>query len=95
VKRINKVDFTKRANKNLEDLVDNIKTHKSDKVAKDFTDDFERVVGLIQEQPDMFEISEKIEGTRRGLFHKYGAFLYRVFKKSIRIVTLFDTRTKQ
>ena len=95
MKKINKVDFTKRATRDLDSLVENIKTHKSPKVAKDFTDDFERVVGLIQEQPDMFEVSEKIKGTRRGLFHKYGAFLYRVFKKSIRVVTFFDTRTKQ
>lgn len=95
MKKINKVNFTKRAVRDLDNLVDNIKEHQSDKVAKGFTDDLSRVIGLIQEQPEMFEASNKIKGTRRGLFHKYGAFLYRVFKKSIRIVTLFDTRTKQ
>ena len=95
MKKINKVNFTKRADRDLDKLVVNIKKHQSPKVAKDFTDDLNRVIELVQEQPEMFEASEKISGTRRGLFHKYGAFLYRVFKKSIRIVTLFDTRTKQ
>ncbi|MCP4438003.1 MAG: type II toxin-antitoxin system RelE/ParE family toxin [Aureispira sp.] len=95
MKKINKVEFTKRAANDLDKLVDNIKTRQSDKVAKDFTEDFDRVIDLIQDQPDMFEASPKIKGTRRGLFHKYGAFLYRVFKKSIRVVTFFDTRTKQ
>lgn len=95
MKKINKVNFTKRATKDLDNLVDNIKEYQSDKVAKDFTDDLSRVIGLVQEHPKLFESSTKIKGTRRGLFHKYGAFLYRIFEKSIRIVTLYDTRSKQ
>lgn len=95
MKKINQVNFTKQATRDLDNLVDNIIEHQSPKVAKDFTDDLNRVIGLVQEQPELFEVSKKIKGTRRGLFHKYGGFLYRVFKKSIRIITLFDTRTKR
>jgi plasmid stabilization system protein ParE len=92
-KKINQVKFTKQANKELDQLVENIKKHQSPKVAKDFTDDFEKVIDLVQYQPEMFKNSKKTKGTRRGLFHKYGVFLYRVFKKSIRVVTFFDSRT--
>ena len=94
MKKINRVDFTKRAADDLDKMVNNIKQRQSDKVAQEFTDDFDRVIDLVQQQPEMFQTSSKIKGTRRGLFHKYGAFLYRVFKKSIRIVTFFDTRSK-
>jgi len=59
MKKVNRVDFTKRADRDLDNLVANIKTHQSTKVAKDFTNDFERVIGLVQEQPDMFEPLKK------------------------------------
>lgn len=41
----------------------------------------------------MFEESNTKKGARRALFGNYGAFLYRVYSKFIRIVTIFDTRT--
>lgn len=94
MKKIKKVYFTRRANRDLNQLVNNIEENQSPKIAKEFLNDFERVLDRVQEHPEMFEVSQKIKGTRRGLFHKYGAFLYRVFKQSIRVITLFDTRKK-
>jgi plasmid stabilization system protein ParE len=62
VKKINKGFFTKRAARDFTNLVDNIKAHQSDKVAKDFIDDLNHVIRLVREQPEMFEASEKLMG---------------------------------
>lgn len=87
-----KVDFTKKANRKFQELHDNIAERQSPNAAKKFTEDFKNIIGLVQENPEMFERSEQRPILRRGLFGKYGGFFYRVFKKAIRVVTFYDTR---
>lgn len=90
-KKIKQVNFTKRANQDFDTLYTQLQD-KNPKAATDFVKDFDRVIELVQQQPDMFEESQKIKGVRRGLFYKQRAFLYRVFKKSIRIVSFYHQK---
>ncbi len=87
-----RVDFTKIAQQRFQELHDNIKEHQSPKAAKKFVQDFKKTIHLVQKHPEIFERSPSHPNLRRGLFGKYGGFLYRVFKKAIRIVTFYDTR---
>ena len=88
-----KVDFTKKANQRFQEMHENISEHQSPKAAKKFAEEFKHVIQLVQQNPEMFEASKERPTLRRGLFSKYGAFFYRVFKKAIRVVTFYDTRT--
>lgn len=90
-KKITSVNFTKRANQDFDKMYEELNQH-SPKAAGDFIKDFDKVINLVQQQPDMFEESQKIKGVRRGLFYKQRAFLYRVFKKSIRIVSFYHQK---
>jgi plasmid stabilization system protein ParE len=89
---VRRVDFTKKAQQRFQELHDNISEHQSPKAAKKFVEDFNHTIGLVQKNPEMFAKSTHNPHLRRGLFSKYGAFFYRVFKEAIRIVTFYDTR---
>jgi plasmid stabilization system protein ParE len=91
MKKKAQVKFTKRANNDFVKMHNNI-AQRSPRAANKFLDDFDDVKSLLEQNPDMFEQSKKDVGLRRGLFHKHAAFLYRVFKKTVRITTFFDTR---
>ncbi len=90
-----KVAFTKKAVQRFDEMHENISKQHSPKVAQEFTEDFERVIELVQQNPEMFERSKERPTLRRGLFSKYGGFFYRVFKKVIRVVTFYDTRSNK
>ncbi|MFK7799933.1 MAG: type II toxin-antitoxin system RelE/ParE family toxin, partial [Aureispira sp.] len=82
-----------RAQTQFEKLRKNTEERQGSKAAGQFVDDFEKTKNQLKRTPDMFEESTIKKGARRALFGKYGAFLYRVYNKFIRIVVVFDTRT--
>jgi plasmid stabilization system protein ParE len=84
-----------RAQKQFEKLRQNTEDYSSINAANQLVDDFEKTKNQLKKTPDMFEESSTKKGARRALFGNYGAFLYRVYSKFIRIVAIFDTRTDQ
>lgn len=82
-----------RAQKQFEKLRKNTEERQGSKAADQFVNDFEQTTNQLKRTPDMFEESTVKKGARRALFGKYGAFLYHVYTKFIRIVVVFDTRT--
>lgn len=91
--KIKTVKINKRALNQLEKLKQNTKQHRGEKAMLELVDDFEHTVRQLKKTPKMFEESKSMKGARRALFGKYGAFLYRVYAKLIRVVVIFDTRT--
>lgn len=91
--RIKKIKVAPKAQIEFDDLVDNIKQHQSEKVAEKFTEDFEQTLNQLKKTPELFPVSKTKKGARRALFSQYGAFLYRIVKKTtLRIITFYDTR---
>ncbi len=91
--RIKKVKVAPKAQTEFNDLVANIEQYQSKKVAKKFTKDFEQTLNQLKKTPKLFPLSTKKKGARRALFSQYGAFLYRIVKKTtLRIITFYDTR---
>lgn len=91
--KIQDVRIGARAQKQFEKLRQNTEDFSGINAANQFVTDFEKTKNQLKKTPDMFEESNIKKGARRALFGKYNAFLYRVYAKFIRIVTVFDTRT--
>lgn len=92
--KINDVRIGVRAQQQFDKIVKNIEEHNSSKAATKFVDDFDKVQNQLKKTPDMFEESRVKQGARCGKIDKHRSFLYRVYDTFIRIVALFDTRTK-
>lgn len=93
--KINTVNVTQEGQRTFDKMIKFIQENQQNPQAEQrFRDNFKKKVEQIKEQPNSCPTSTKREGTRRALFDKFGAFLYRVYKNSIRIVTFFDTRSK-
>ena len=94
--KINRIEIAQRAQDRYYEMLNNIEKHSSPRVAEKFTDDFEDVVEKLKKNPEIFEYSNTRKDTRRALFSKYGAFLYKIIKgTTILITTFFDTRMKR
>ena len=90
--KITDVRIGKRAQKQFEKQRQNIEDHYGIRVANKYIDDFDTAKEQIKKTPKRWVESEAMPGARRALFSKYGAFLYRVYTKFIRIVAIYDTR---
>ena len=92
--KIQDVRIGVKAQKQFEQLRQNTEDFSGVNAANQFLVDFEKTKNQLKKTPDMFEESSIKKGARRALFGKYSAFLYRVYSNFIRIVAVFDTRTK-
>jgi plasmid stabilization system protein ParE len=91
--KIQAIRIGKKAQQQFESIRQNIENYSGTKAANQFVNDFDKTITQLKKTPEMFEESNIKKGARRALFGKYGAFLYRVYTKVIRIVVVFDTRT--
>jgi plasmid stabilization system protein ParE len=73
------VDFTKKANKRFQEIQANIREPQSPKAAPKFTEDFKHVIGLVQENPEMFETSNDLPTLRRRAFYQIWRFFLQSF----------------
>ena len=67
---------------------------KSPNTIQKFRDNFKEKLEQIKKLPFSCPKSNKLKGTRKARFDKYGAFLYFVFNKTVFIVTFYDSRMK-
>jgi plasmid stabilization system protein ParE len=92
--KINDVRIGVRAQQQFEKIRKNIEEHNSPKTANRFVTDFVKVKDQLKKTPEIFEESRVKKGARCGKIDKHRSFLYRVYATFIRIVAIFDTRTK-
>lgn len=94
--KINKVNVTKQAQKEFDAIAEFIEGYqKSPTTVQKFKNNFKDKLEQIKQHPLSCPESKEKPGARRAFFDKFGAFLYHVYQKSIRIVTFYDTRTKR
>ncbi len=87
-----KIVWTSRASKNLEKTLLYLKQNWTSKEVKNFTENLERFILVIQKHPDSFPISQKYKPSRRAVITKLNTLYYRLDSNVITILTLFDTR---
>tara|TARA_R110002050_G_scaffold141251_2_gene266325 strand:- start:32105 stop:32410 length:306 start_codon:yes stop_codon:yes gene_type:complete len=86
------VIISKIAERRLENLFEFLLDNWSVKVKNDFIIKLEKCVTIIRKQPESFPSSEKEQGLRKCVITKHTTLFYRFDEKSIKIVTLFDSR---
>ena len=86
-----KIQWTKRAIKSFEKIIEDIEENWSEASAKKFVQKTDKLLDQIAENP---EICQKIEGknVKRAVITKQTSLYYRVFGKFIRLVTFWDNR---
>lgn len=87
-----KVIITKRASYRIEELFKYLETDWSEKVKNDFIDKFENAIYQIQKYPGIAPKSDIIQNLHKYVVTKQTSIIYRVDKKSITILTIFDNR---
>ena len=86
------VIISKLAERKLENLFEFSTSNWSVTVKNDFIIKLNKYVSIIRKQPESFPSSEKEKGLRKCVITKQTTLFYRFDEKSIKIVTLFDTR---
>jgi plasmid stabilization system protein ParE len=87
-----KIIFSKRSKTQLEDLLDYLEYEFSFLTKSKFVDNFDRVVYIIQNDPETFVISELNKNFRKCVISKQTTLYYKFNSKEIRLLSLFDTR---
>ena len=89
---VRNVIISKLAERKLETLFEFLTANWSIKVKNDFIIKLDKYVSIIKTQPESFPSSEKDKGLRKCVITKQTTLFYRFDEKSIKIVTIFDTR---
>jgi len=89
---IRTIKLSKRAAKKLDKLLEYLETEWSVKVKQEFIDKLDKSLKLIQKNPDLFPESTMKRDLHKCVLTKQTTIFYRVDKKNINIVTLFDNR---
>lgn len=87
-----KVNFSKTAEKNLNDVLDFIEARWSEKSKKMFIMKFEKAISIIIMNPEIFPKSSINKKYRKCVITKQSSLLYTFSSNEIRIHTIFDTR---
>lgn len=87
-----KVNFSKTAEKNLNDVLDFIEARWSEKSKKMFIIKFEKAISIIIMNPEVFPKSSINKKYRKCVITKQSSLLYTFSSNEIRIHTIFDTR---
>jgi plasmid stabilization system protein ParE len=89
---VKKVILTKRASYRIEELFKYLEAEWSEKVKNDFIDKFENAIYQIQKYPEIAPKSDIIQNLHKYVVTKQTSIIYRIDKKFITILTIFDNR---
>lgn len=87
-----KVNFSKTAEKNLDDVLNFIEAKWSQKSKEIFLFKFEKAISIISTNPEIFPKSSVNKKYRKCVITKQCSVLYTSSLNEIRIYTIFDTR---
>ncbi|TRX39423.1 type II toxin-antitoxin system RelE/ParE family toxin [Flavobacterium restrictum] len=84
--------FSKNAEKSLIDLLEHLELKWSIKVREKFILKLDKLIHLIQNEPEIFPKSQINKNQHRCVLSKQSTIYYRFNSKKIRILSLFDTQ---
>jgi len=84
--------FSKNAEKSLFELFEYLEIKWSKKVKDKFTSNLDKVIYLIQTEPEIFPKSEVNKNYHKCVLSKQTTFYYKFNKKRVEIIAFFDTR---
>jgi len=87
-----KVILSKRASNKLKKLLDYLEVEWSKKVKSNFINKLDKALGHISQYPESTQKSDFIKGLHRVVVTKQTTVYYKFDSKSIKVVTIFDTR---
>ena len=84
--------FSKNAEKSLFELFEHLEIKWSKKVKDKFISNLDKVIYLIQIEPEIFPKSELNKNYRKCVLSKQTTIHYKFNTKRVEIITFFDTR---
>jgi|SRR4051794_28388958 len=84
--------FSKNAEKSLFELFEYLEIKWSKKVKDKFTSNLDKVIYLIQTEPEIFPKSEVNKNYHKCVLSKQTTFYYKFNTKRVEIIAFFDTR---
>ena len=87
-----KIQWTKRAEKSFDKIVEYLEEEWSEASAKKFVRKTDKLLGQIAENPEMCPAVEGKEDVRKGLVTKQTSVFYRIMDNIIRLITFWDNR---
>ncbi|PWB24936.1 type II toxin-antitoxin system RelE/ParE family toxin [Flavobacterium sp. HTF] len=84
--------FSKNAEKGLSELFEYLEDQWSERIKNKFISNLDKVIYLIQIEPEFFPKSELNKNYRKCVLSKQTTIYYKFNTKRVEIVTFFDTR---
>lgn len=89
------VEFTERAKKDYERIIEYLLTNWNQSVAKQFILDIDKEIVRIKTFPFAFPVSYQKKDVRRCVMSNINTIYYTVMKHKIYIITIFDNRQEK
>jgi plasmid stabilization system protein ParE len=87
-----KVKWSLRSENDFIFILDYLQSKWSSKVALEFIDRVEKMIGLIQENPELFPASNAKKNVRKCVLRKQVSLYFRIHNEQIELITFFDSR---
>lgn len=87
-----KIQWTKRAEKSFDKIVEYLQEEWSEASAKKFVRKTDKLLGQVAENPEMCPSIEGKEEVRKGVITSQTSVFYRVMDDFIRLITFWDNR---
>lgn len=87
-----KIQWTKRAEKSFERIVDYLLKNWSEKSAKKFVRTTNKKLEQIAENPKQYEEVINKKGVHRAVITRQTSVYYRVYNRMVRLITFWDNR---
>jgi plasmid stabilization system protein ParE len=86
------VVWSARATQDFENIIIYLDQNWSEKTARDYADKIDKVLQIISKMPFLYPKISRKKNVRKCLVVKQNAMYFRVKKRTITILTIFDTR---
>lgn len=92
MKNGHKILWTDNALKELQDTIEYLQEHWSDKELRNLVNNLEKTLNLISNNPNLFQSSEYKKDIRRAVVMKFNTLYYRVNEDTVEIISFFSNR---
>jgi len=72
-----RIEWSKQAQKSLDDLYDFLETKWTEQIIRDFTEKLESKLRLISQNPTLYKSSARLEGTRECIVTRHNTIFYK------------------
>ena len=92
MKNGHKILWTDNALKELQDTIEYLQEHWSDKELRNLANNLEKTLNLISNNPNLFQSSEYKKDIRRAVVMKFNTLYYKVNEDTVEIISFFSNR---